>query len=296
MHIVIIGAGAVGGYFGALLQETGTRVTFVARGATLEALRTRGLYVHSPQGSSTVAVNVVESIEEVAEADAVFLATKTIDGHNLPERLPHGAVLVTTQNSVEMPAIAIEKYGPSKVVPGVVRSFLVHDGPGEVRFSGGVLSFTFGSVDPGTKDIVAALSHALGAAGIKPYVLDDILVDVWAKAMFVTTFGALGALVNKPMQDVRTTYRRDLEALMREVELAGRANGIALPADVVEESLTFADQQPAQATSSMQRDILAGLPNELDAQVGAVLRMAARAGVAVPLHTLIYDTLAHRGD
>lgn len=103
-------------------------------------------------------------------------------------------------------------------------------------------------------------------------------------------------VVNKPMQDVRTTYRRDLEALMREVELAGRANGIALPADVVEESLTFADQQPAQATSSMQRDILAGLPNELDAQVGAVMRMAARAGVAVPLHTLIYDTLAHRGD
>lgn len=114
------------------------------------------------------------------------------------------------------------------------------------------------------------------------------------KAMFVTCFGALGALVEKPLGDVRTTYRADLRNLMREVEEAGHALGIDLPSDVVETTLAFADPQAAHVTSSMQRDILEGLPSELDAQVGAVVRMAERGGREARMHRLILDVLSHR--
>lgn len=294
MHIVIIGAGAVGGYFGALLHETGTDVTFVARNESLQALRSRGLRIHTPEGLRDVPVQAVSSLSEVESADIVLLATKTLSTPELPEALPRGAVLVTTQNSVEMPQIAIDTFGAAAVIPGVVRSFLTRMGPAEVEFTGGVLSFTFGSVDPATQDTVNELQQALAKAGIEPIVHPAVMEDIWAKAMFVTCFGALGALVEKPLGDIRTTYRADLKNLMREVEEAGRALGINLPADIVDATLAFADSQAAHATSSMQRDILDGLPSELDAQVGAVVRMAERGGREARMHRLILDVLSHR--
>lgn len=294
MHIVIIGAGAVGGYFGALLHETGTDVTFVARNESLQALKSRGLRIHTPEGLRDVPVQAVSSLSEVESADIVLLATKTLSAPELPEALPRGAVLVTTQNSVEMPQIAIDTFGAAAVVPGVVRSFLTRRGPAEIEFTGGVLSFTFGSVDPATQDAVNELQQALAKAGIEPIVHPAVMEDIWAKAMFVTCFGALGALVEKPLGDIRTTYRADLKNLMREVEEAGRALGINLPADIVDATLAFADSQAAHATSSMQRDILDGLPSELDAQVGAVVRMAERGGREARMHRLILDVLLHR--
>ncbi|SQG58302.1 2-dehydropantoate 2-reductase [Corynebacterium ulcerans] len=294
MHIVIIGAGAVGGYFGALLHETGTDVTFVARNESLQALKSRGLRIHTPEGLRDVPVQAVSSLSEVESADIVLLATKTLSAPELPEALPCGAVLVTTQNSVEMPQIAIDTFGAAAVVPGVVRSFLTRRGPAEVEFTGGVLSFTFGSVDPATQDTVNELQQVLAKAGIEPIVHPAVMEDIWAKAMFVTCFGALGALVEKPLGDIRTTYRADLKNLMREVEEAGRALGINLPADSVDATLAFADSQAAHATSSMQRDILDGLPSELDAQVGAVVRMAERGGREARMHRLILDVLLHR--
>ena len=109
------------------------------------------------------------------------------------------------------------------------------------------------------------------------------MVDVWSKAMFVATTGALGALAGRPMGVLRTELRPQLRGLMDEVAAAGRGCGVALPADIVDRTLAFADEQYAEATSSMHRDIEAGLPNELDAQIGAVRRMAASVEVGTPL-------------
>ncbi|MEH6252633.1 2-dehydropantoate 2-reductase [Corynebacterium pseudotuberculosis] len=294
MHIVIIGAGAAGGYFGALLHETGTDVTFVARNESLHALRNRGLRIHTPEGLRDVPVQSVSSLSEIESADIVLLATKTLSAPELPESLPRGAVLVTTQNSVEMPQIAIDTFGPAAVIPGVVRSFLIKRGPAEVEFAGGIRSFTFGSVDPATQETVNELQKALAKAGIEPIVHPAVMEDIWAKAMFVTCFGALGALVDKPLGEIRTLYRADLRNLMQEVEEAGRALGIDLPSDIVETTLASLDRQSAQATSSMQRDLLDDLPSELDAQVGGVVRMAELGGREARMHRLILDVLLHR--
>lgn len=290
MKIVIIGAGAVGGYFGAEMLEAGADVTFVARGDTLEQLGTRGLIVRSPEGERTLAVNTAASIDEIPSADLVFLATKSLDSLNLPERLPEGASLVTTQNSVEMPAVAAEKYGADRVIAGVVRSFLVHDGPGIARYTGGVLSFTFDSAHP----LSDALEEILSRTAIEPIKTPEVLADVWAKAMFVTCFGALGAMLELPLEPVRTTYRDNLRDLMGEVEDIARANGVNLPDDVVDSTIAFTDAQPAQSTSSMQRDITHGLPNELDAQVGAIIRMGERVGVPARMHKLVFNVIENR--
>jgi 2-dehydropantoate 2-reductase len=122
----------------------------------------------------------------------------------------------------------------------------------------------------------------------------DIFVDVWEKAMYVTTTGALGALSGRPLGELRTRLRPTLEALMREVHATGRAAGVPLSDDAVDRTLAFADRMPADATSSMQRDLAAGRPatrHELDAQVGAICRLAARNGVDVRLHDLVLGLL-----
>lgn len=290
MKIVIIGAGAVGGYFGAEMIEAGADVTFVARGETLQQLRTRGLVARSPEGERILSVDVVESLDEIPTADLVLLATKSLDSLNLPGSLPEGAALVTTQNSVEMPAIAVEKYGSDRVIAGVVRSFLVHDGPGIARYTGGVLSFTFDSAHRLSDDFEAILSRT----SIEPIKTHEVLADVWAKAMFVTCFGALGAMLNQPLEPLRTTYRENLRDLMEEVRDIALANGISLPEDIVDKNMAFTDAQPGESTSSMQRDILEGQPNELDAQVGAIIRMGDRAGVPARMHKLVYTVIENR--
>lgn len=291
MKIAIVGAGAVGGYFGALLQESGADVTLVARGRTLEALKSKGIRVTDAKGERYVPIPVVASVQELGDVDVVMIATKALlqstDPADLLGGLPARSVVAITQNSVESADIAAAIVGPDRVWPGVVRGFFVHDGPAEVSYRGGPLSYTFG--DSG--ELAQQFARTLEKAGIDGVLHPDILVDVWEKAMFVEVFGGLGAFVEKQLGTLRTHFRGSLEALMEEVAEVARALGVALPSDAVERTMSFADQMPENSTSSMQRDLAAGVASELEAQTGAIVRAAHKAGVKTPLHDLIYAGL-----
>lgn len=303
MNIAIIGAGAVGGYFGARLRESGAQVTLVARGETLQVVKERGVRVTDAQGVREVPVPVVGSLHEVDRADVVLVATKALGGgtpaRELFDGLPRTAIVATTQNAVEAPHQAAGIVGSANVWPGVVRGFFIHTGPASVEYRGGPLSYTFGtwgqSAPDRVQDLAVEFAAALNTAGIEGRVHPDIWVDVWEKAMFVTTFGGLGAFVDKPLGVLRTDYRSTLEALMREVADVARADGVALPPDAVERTMIFADRMPEASTSSMQRDISAGGDSELDAQVGAIVRAGKRHGVDVRLHDFILTALRNRG-
>ncbi|AKE41742.1 2-dehydropantoate 2-reductase [Corynebacterium kutscheri] len=300
MHVVIIGTGAVGGYIGAALQEQLTAsgidekvasVRMVARPDTAARLRKEGISISDERGTRQVYLSVVTSLFEIKTADVVVLATKTINSTNLPDQLPAGAVLVTTQNSVEMPTLAVEKYGKEKVLPGVVRGFFIRTGITSVRLAGTLKRLDIGSLATGTESTAERFASLLNAAGIDSRVDEKIMSDIWAKAMFVTTFGALGALVNQPLGVVRTVYRDNLRDLILEIYAVAQASGVQLPDDIVEQTIELLDKQAESSTSSLQRDLSAGLPSELDAQVGAVIRMAQRAQVSVPLHLLLRNVL-----
>ncbi|WP_053544557.1 2-dehydropantoate 2-reductase [Corynebacterium deserti] len=296
MKIAIVGAGAVGGYFGALLQESGADVTMVARGRTLEILQHQGITVTDVRGTRTVRIPAVGHLSQLGHADVVLLATKALaNGTDLAEILdgmPKEAIVAITQNSVEAADIVAEVVGADRVWPGVIRGFFVHDGPGEVSYKGGPLSYSFGDSGQLARDFAATLENA----GIDGVLHPDILVDVWEKAMFVETFGALGAFVDKQLGALRTHFRASLEALMAEVAEVARANGVNLPSDSVERTMVFADNMPATATSSMQRDLAAGVDSELDAQTGAIVRAARKGGVKTPLHDLVFAGLTYKGE
>lgn len=299
MRIAIIGAGAVGGYFGARLHESGADITLVARGETLRALRERGVHVTDGQGTRDVAVPAVGSLHELDSVDVVLVATKALAGgtsaRELLDGLPRHAIVAVSQNAIEAPQIAADVVGRKHVWPGVVRGFFVHTGPASVEYRGGPLSYTFGTWDQSHSDLAQQCAAVFNTAGIESLVHPNIWVDVWEKAMFVTTFGGLGAFVGEPLGTLRTRYRSTLEALMREVDAVARATGINMPTDAVERTMVFADRMPAPSTSSMQRDIASDDDNELDAQVGAIVRAGTTHGVDVRLHDLIYAGLRNRG-
>ena len=287
MRTAVVGVGAVGGWFGGSLVRAGHDVVFIARGETLDVLRTEGLRLND---DPPIPVDAVGSLAEAGSVDVVLLAVKVTAATALPallDALPAGAHVAVTQNSVEVPSRVAAVVGWERTLPGVVRGYYHHTGPGRVEFHGGPVSYDVG----GEEGVVGKLVAALNSAGVDATARDDIIVDVWEKAMYVTTTGALGALAQAPLGELRTRLRPTLEALMREVESTARANGVPLSDDVVERTLEFADRMPATATSSMHRDLLAGRPHELDSQVGAICRMAARQGVDVRLHDLLLGVL-----
>lgn len=294
MKIAVIGAGAVGGWFGGNLVQAGHDVVFVARGETLQVLRSEGLRLN---GQEPIAVRAVGTLREAGAPDVALLAVKASAGTDMAsllEGLPGTSMVAVTQNSVEVPARVAEVVGAARTLPGVVRGYFHHTGPGKVEFHGGPISHTTGTWDGSPNGTVDAFAAALREAGVDAVVRGDIFVDVWEKAMYVTTTGALGALSGRPLGELRTRLRPTLEALMREVHATGRAAGVPLSDDAVDRTLAFADRMPADATSSMQRDLAAGRPatrHELDAQVGAICRLAARNGVDVRLHDLVLGLL-----
>lgn len=305
MKIGFLGAGAVGGYFGGLMAKAGQDVGFVARGETLARLQDTGLKLTDPEDHVhdipvVSAGDFGELKRKLGGLDVVVVATKALPGN---ETFPdvQGVPVVTTHNSVEIPYIAAERFGAENVIPGVIRGYLTHTGPAAVKLYPGPLSLNVGAFprsDASSNDHAASIGRELvehlHAAGIGGSYYEDIFRDVWSKAMFVTTTGELGALAHQPLRYLRTELRPTLQRLMEEVETVGRAHGVNLPKDIVAKTLAFADEQIPSATSSMQRDITAGLPNEMDAQVGAIRRMGQRAGVETPLHDLIHGALVGR--
>lgn len=294
MRIGIIGAGAVGGYFGGRLAQADKDITLLARGRTLEVLRADGLTLIDAAGTTTVRVPAVESFAEVGGVDVVIVATKALPSVDTFPGVPAGTPIVTTQNSVEVPYLAADRFGAGNVLPGVVRGFMIHQGPAVVEFRGGPLSLNLGSFHGGDSALGRQLAADLTAAGIPGTWFGDIWLDVWEKAMFVTPFGALGAAAEQPLGYLRTELRSSLEKLVREVAVVARAHGVPLSAAAVATTMDFADAMDAAATSSMQRDFLAGAENELEAQVGAIRRMGAQVGVQTELHDLLHGILNAR--
>ncbi|WP_257158756.1 2-dehydropantoate 2-reductase [Corynebacterium cystitidis] len=287
MRIVFIGVGAVGSWFAGNLARSGGHehdISVVARGQTLEALRHRGIVLND---EAPIPVHAVEHVSEVTDADIVVLAMKATGG-NLDQTLAgisDRALVAVTQNSVEVPHWVAEVVGTHRTLPGVVRGYFHHEGPAKAEFRGGPCSLTIGTWDGRDDERVSAFAAALGTAGIDGIVRDDIFVDVWEKAMFVTCAGVLGAVVDAPLGVLRQRpWRSTLVALMEEVAAAGRAMGVPLSLDVVDRTMDFADSMPAESTTSMQRDIAAGGPGELDSQAGAIVREAGRGGGGAPLH------------
>ncbi|MFP4321922.1 MAG: ketopantoate reductase family protein, partial [Anaerolineales bacterium] len=150
-----------------------------------------------------------------------------------------------------------------------------------------------GELDKHLSARVAALTEAFRASGVVVQTPEDISVAMWQKLLFIASWGGVGAVTRMPAGVVRSLSetREMMIQAMREVVLVAKARGIGLTEAGVEQALEYVDHLPKEATASMQRDLMAGRPSELDAQNGAVVRLGAEVGIPAPVHQFLYYAL-----
>jgi 2-dehydropantoate 2-reductase len=169
-------------------------------------------------------------------------------------------------------------------------------GPGHIRHAGFTPSIIIGEIDNQRTERITKIEEVFKHAGLEITVARDIQVALWTKFLFIASFSGVGAMANAPAGVIRSDPKWSSQMLtaMEEIYALAHARGVNLPPDSIATVMRNVNALPEDATSSMQRDIAAGKPSELDAQNGAVVRMARETGIEVPTHTLIYETLKPR--
>jgi 2-dehydropantoate 2-reductase len=299
LTVAVYGTGAVGGYFGGRLAEAGEDVRFVARGRNLEAIQAHGLRVSSVDGDFTIQpARVSDRPAELGPVDVVLVGVKAWQVPDAATALrplvDERTAVVPLQNGIEAADQLASVLGKDRVLGGLCRILASLDAPGHIRHTGLTPSITFGELDGSTSERVESLRQAFARTrGIVAEVAPDIRVALWTKFLFITALGAVGALVRAPVGVVRAEAksRELLRQALEEIQALALRNGIALPVDTAARTLDYIDTMPEGGTASMQRDLLQGRPSELEAQVGAVVRLGGRLGVPVPVHRMIYETL-----
>ncbi|HLE62047.1 MAG TPA: 2-dehydropantoate 2-reductase [Pyrinomonadaceae bacterium] len=299
MRIAVLGSGGVGGYFGGRLALAGEHVTFIARGEHLKVLRTTGLKVDSIDGNFLI--HPAKATAEPREVGPVDLVVLGVKAWQVPEAAramkpmvgPETTVL-PLQNGVDAALQLAAELGHEPVIGGLCKIVSCLVEPGHIRHAGFEPSVMFGELDNRRTDRIENIHAAFTHAGVKAAIASDIQVALWTKLLFIAAFSGVGALRRTPAGALRSDpeTRSLLLQAMEEIYALAHARGIALPEDSVEKAIASVDSLPADGTSSMQRDIAAGKPSELEAQNGAVVRMARESGVEVPTHEFIYGKLA----
>lgn len=301
MRIAIFGTGGVGGYFGGRLAQAGENVTFIARGDHLRAIKTNGLRVDSTDGDFVIRpAQATDDVNDAGEVDLVILGVKAwqVPGaaRAIKPLVGSNTTVLPLQNGVDAVGQLVHELGPDNVIGGLCRivSYVVE--PGHIRHAGFAPSIIIGELDNRRTERIAKIEQVLNAAGLPTTVAADIQVALWTKFLFIASFSGVGAVADAPAGIIRSDpkWRAQILSAMEEIYALAHARGVKLPPDSIDKVMASVDALPEEATSSMQRDIAAGKPSELDSQNGAVVRMAREAGVDVPTHTFIYQTLRQR--
>ncbi|MFI1753172.1 ketopantoate reductase family protein [Streptomyces sp. NPDC020571] len=299
MRVAVIGAGGVGGYFGARLAAAGNEVTFVARGAHLEAMRRTGLVVHSPLGElRTSPDSVVGSISELGPTDLVLVAVKLWDTEAVADQLrssaAHGAAVLSLQNGVHKDAVLRGRLTDEQVLGGVCFISAFIEEPGVVRHNSTLQKVVLGPYRSGRSATSRTVLAAFRDAGVDVEESDDIERAIWEKFVFLVGLSATTTAVRRPIGVVRANERsrRLLYDVMAETVAVARASGVRLDGGFAEDRLDFCDTLPADMTSSMHNDLEKGNRLELPWLSGGVVDLADRLGVPVPRNRTVADILA----
>ncbi len=298
MRIAVMGAGGVGGYFGAKLAQAGNRVAFIARGRHLAAMRERGLTVKSSTGDFHLAKpEVTDDPATIGPVDVVMFTVKLWDTETAARQcaplVREGGVVIPFQNGVESVERIGGVLGREHVMGGVAFIAATIAEPGVIAQTGTMARLQFGVTMPSQQGAAEAFAAACRDARIHAEIAPDIRVALWAKFGFLVGLSGLTSISRKPIGVIRADLdmRPVFEAAIREVWAVARAKGVALADDYVARQLAFGDGLPHEMTSSMANDLAAGNRLEAPWLAGGVVRMAQESNIAAPVNATIYAAL-----
>ena len=280
MQVAVIGAGAVGCYYGGLLLRAGHDVTFIGRQPHVDAINADGLLLDTKTFSGHLPAKAATDTTALVSPDLVLVCVKSADteraGRSLARRLLPETSVLSLQNGVDN-AQRLHAVTGHAVIPAVVYVGSEMAGPGHVRHHGG------GDLAIGASAASEALAQTLEAAGIRTTISDDIEVTLWSKLIINCAFNALSAVAAisyGPMLEVEGTRDVVIRAV-QEATAVARASGVSIPDDLLAHILNIPTIMPNQMSSTAQ-DLARGKPSEIDFLNGYVVRKGAELGIATP--------------
>ena len=300
MRIAIIGAGGVGGYYGAMLARAGADVSLIARGAHLAAIREHGLRVTGPLGDFTVHPRTERDPAAVGPVDAVILAVKTYDNATafplIPPLIGPATTVLTLQNGVDSAEDMAAIIGHDSVVAGATYIAAAIEAPGVIRQTGTHRRIVFGEFfnpQAETSDRVRRLATAMRAADIQVEPVADARPALWEKFIYLAPFAGVTGAARVPFGQIWTDPQ-GREVFLRaidEVEAVARAAGIAVAAGVSARIQQYVAELPAATRSSLLIDLAQHKRIEVESLLGSVVRRARQLNVPVPTMTALYAVL-----
>jgi 2-dehydropantoate 2-reductase len=298
MRIAVIGAGGVGGYFGAKLAKAGHDVAFVARGAHLEAMRTRGLVVESAGGNIVLPkVSATNDPAALAPVDVVMFCVKLWDVEDAAAQMAplcaKGGVVIPFQNGIDSVDILARTLGAERVLGGVAYIAASIRAPGVVAHVGSMARLRVGAFEGRAEREAQAFVDACRSAEIDAELAADIGRAIWEKFVFLNALSGLTCLARQPLGVVRSDpdLRATFEASMRETIAIAATKGFAFDDEFVVRQMRALDALPAEMRASMLGDLASGRRLEAPWLCGRVAGLAAQAGIAAPVNATIYAGL-----
>jgi len=298
MKIAVVGAGAVGGYFGGRLAAAGYDVAFLARGRHLDALRRDGLTITSPGGDVRLArISATDRPAEIGPVDVVLFSVKLYDAESaaagLAPLIGRDTAVITVQNGVDAVATVSRHVGHEHVVGGAAYIIAAVEAPGRIRHTAKD-TLLFGERDGARSPRLAAFEAAAQRAGFSVTISTDIERDLWTKFVRLATWSGMTTVTRSPIGVLRDdpALMAMMSSALDEAIAVGRARGVALPESLPDETMTLVKSFPESSKSSMLEDLEHGRRLELPWLSGAVARMGRESGVPTPIHGFIATVLA----
>ncbi|NIW57046.1 MAG: 2-dehydropantoate 2-reductase [Gammaproteobacteria bacterium] len=300
MKIAVMGAGGMGGWLGAKLAAAGSDVTFLARGAHLEAIRASGLRVTGAESLRLGDAVATDRPDEIGPVDVVLFCVKLYDTESaakaLAPLLGPETFVVTVQNGVESTDRIGKVIGDGRTLAGAAYFPANIAAPGEVAYLGrieGKPHIAFGEPGAGSSKRACAFAEICRAAAIDAEVFEDTDLMIWEKFCLIAGTSASTALTRQTVGVVRNDpdMRWFLSEAIAEAARVGRRLGVALADDTETRILDFIDHNPPNGKSSQLVDLERGRRLELDGLSGAVVRLGKQAGVPTPVHATVYAAL-----
>ena len=310
MTILVVGAGATGGYFGARLAQAGRDVTFLVRPHRAGQLRERGLRIVGPGAAAgagqVVRPDLVMAGELTGPADVVLLSVKaTALDQAITDFAPAvgpQTMVVPFLNGLAHLAVLNKRFGESAVLGGVIVIATQLNGEGDIVQLSPPASLVIGTQDGTRTTRLQAVFEQLSGAGFDASISDEIIARMWQKWVFVATIGALTCLMRGTVGEiVAVPGGPDLgPAMLAEASAVAAAAGYPIPADAIESTTRMITQPGSPVNSSLSRDVAEGRPAEVEQVLADLARRGADHGVKTPLFDLatmqlrIYNNSLHR--